>query len=163
MNCERCNEPVSPEDSFCPACGVCIKAERCRMGRIALASILVILVIYPLLRSFFLIFTSISEQRPLDPVLLIEVALLGFLGFLFYRAFEGDGGAKKTISMVVISMGAFRILTMTIVSMVLKNVSLYPEWGFTGLVEGGLGILMLRSTDIEAYIRSKEERKAFEQ
>jgi hypothetical protein len=161
MVCERCNETVRPEDSFCPACGACIKVDRCRRGRGALIAMFVILVGYPLLRATYLIGVAIFNGEIVNAMLLVDPLLLLPLGFLFYRAFQGDRSARIPIVLFIIAIGIFRILAALVFSLLLNSISGLLGWVVTGVVEIGLGVFIYKSTAIEAYIASRKERKAF--
>ncbi len=161
MVCDVCNESVRPEDSFCPACGACIKVNRCRRGRGALIALFVILVAYPLLSSIYLVGVQIFTKEHVNAMLLVDAFLLVTLGFLFLRAFQGDRSARIPIVLLVISIGMFRILIALTIASLLDPGSSMQGWVVTGLVEIGLGMYIFKSTDIEAYIASRIERRTF--
>jgi len=161
MVCEVCNETVRPEDSFCPACGVCIKVNRCKKGKGALIALFVILVAYPLLRSIYLIGVPVLNEEHVNPVPLVNIILLASLGFLFYRAFRGDRSVRIPIVLLVISIGMFRVIAALVMAFLANPVPGLPGWVVTGLVEIGLGVYIFRSNDIEAYIASRKERRTF--
>lgn len=161
MVCEVCNQAVRPEDSFCPACGACIQVNRCRRGKGALIALFVILVVYPLLNSVYLIGVQILKGEHVNTMLLVDPLLLVILGFLFIRAFQGDRSARIPIVLFVISIGVFRILMALVIASLFNPISSLQGWVVTGLVEIGLGIYTFKSTDIEAYIASRKERRTF--
>ncbi len=161
MVCERCNETVRPEDSFCPACGACIKVNRCRRGRGALIAMFVILVGYPLLHSVYLIGAAILNDEQVDAAWLVDTFLVVALAYQFYRAFRGDEKARILIVYFVIAIGLFRILAALVIPLVLNPITGLLGWAVTGVVEIGLGLFILKSTDIEAYIVSRVERDRF--
>lgn len=161
MVCERCNEIVGPEDSFCPSCGACIKVDKCMRGRIALIAMFVILVGYPLLRSIYSIGASVLNRESVGAITLIDTFLLGLLGFLFYRTFRGDERVRIPIVYFIIFIGASRILAAFFISLLFKPASILWGWLVTGIVEIGLGIFIFRSMDIKFYIVSRAERNKF--
>ena len=161
MVCERCNEIVGPEDSFCPSCGACIKVDKCRRGRIALTAMFVILVGYPLLRSIYSIGATALKGEPVGVMPFVDTFLLVALGFLFYRAFRGDERVRIPIAYFLILLGAFRILVAFLISLLLQPVSSLLGWLVTGIVEIGFGIFFSKSMDIKAHIVSRTERNKF--
>jgi len=161
MVCERCNETVRPEDSFCPACGACIKVNRCRRGRVALIAMFVILVGYPLLRSVYLIGEAILNEEQVNAAWLVDTFLLVALAYQFLRAFRGDKRSRILIVSLVIAIGVFRILAALAIPLFLNPMTGLLGWAVTGVAEIGLGIFILKSTDIEAYILSKGDRTSF--
>jgi len=161
MVCERCNEIVGPEDSFCPACGACIKVNRCRRGRGALIAMFVILVGYPLLRSVYLIGAAVLNEEPINTAWLVDTFLVVALAYQFQRAFRGFERARFLIVLFVIAIGVFRILAALVIPLLLDPITGLLGWAVTGIVEIGLGIFILKSRDIEAYIVSRVERDRF--
>jgi len=122
---------------------------------------LVILVGYPLLRSAYLVGVAILNGATVNAELLVDPLLLLPLGFLFYRAFQGDRRARIPIVLFVIAIGTVKILAALVFSLLLDPVSSALGWVVTGAVEIGFGLFIYQSTEIEAYIASRKERKAF--
>lgn len=121
----------------------------------------VILVGYPLLHSVYLIGAAILNDEQVDAAWLVDTFLVVALAYQFYRAFRGDEKARILIVYFVIAIGLFRILAALVIPLVLNPITGLLGWAVTGVVEIGLGLFILKSTDIEAYIVSRVERDRF--